>query len=64
MTAPAVGALPAVPTGISATDDTTRQEYINALNKTLGALEQRGGVNLWNVASQFFNPGQIGRAHV
>ena len=53
------GALPTAPTGL-AVNDTARQEYIDALNKTLGALEQRGGINMWNVAGQFFNPGRTG----
>ena len=53
------GALPTAPTGL-AVNDTARQEYIDALNKTLGALEQRGNVNMWNVAGQFFNPGRTG----
>jgi hypothetical protein len=53
------GALPTAPTGLGA-DAQSRQEYIDALNKTLGALEQRGGINMWNVASQFLNPGRTG----
>jgi len=59
MATPTVGALPAAPTGLAG-DDNARQEYLEALNKTLGALEQRGGVNMWNVASQFLNPGRTG----
>ena len=53
------GALPTAPTGLAG-DASARQEYLAALNKTLGALEQRGGVNMFNVASQFFNPGRTG----
>jgi murein DD-endopeptidase MepM/ murein hydrolase activator NlpD len=53
------GALPTAPTGLG-TDAQSRQEYIDALNKTLSALEQRGGINMWNVASQFLNPGRTG----
>jgi murein DD-endopeptidase MepM/ murein hydrolase activator NlpD len=53
------GALPTAPTGLAA-DESARQEYLTALTKTLGALEQRGGINLWNVASQFLNPGRTG----
>jgi len=50
------GALPSFP------DDNAKQEYFDALNKTLQALEARGGQgpNLWNVAGQFFNPGRTG----
>ena len=44
-------------------DETGRQEYFDALNKTLQALEARGNgnINLWNVAGQFFNPGRTGQ---
>jgi hypothetical protein len=50
------GALPSFP------DDTAKQEYFEALNKTLSALETRANapVNLFNVAGQFFNPGRTG----
>ena len=50
------GALPSFP------DDTAKQEYFEALNKTLSALETRANapVNLYNVAGQFFNPGRTG----
>jgi hypothetical protein len=51
------GALPSFP------DDTAKQEYFEALNKTLKALETRAEapVNLFNVAGQFFNPGRTGQ---
>ena len=54
--------MPTPPQGLGG-DDTGRQEYFDALNKTLSALEQRGnqGINLWNVAGQFFNPGRTGQ---
>ena len=57
----AVGALPAVPTALGA-DDQARQEYFDALNKTLQALEARasGGPNLWRVAGEFLDPGRTG----
>ena len=51
------GALPSFP------DDEAKQEYFEALNKTLQALETRANapVNWWNVAGQFFNPGRTGQ---
>jgi hypothetical protein len=51
------GALPSFP------DDSAKQEYFEALNKTLKALETRAEapVNLFNVAGQFFNPGRTGQ---
>ena len=56
------GNLPAPPANLGMDDD-GRQEYFDALNKTLAALEQRGnqGINWWNVAGQFFNPGRTGQ---
>jgi hypothetical protein len=56
------GNLPAAPNGLGMDDD-GRQEYFDALNKTLSALEQRGnqGINWWNVAGQFLNPGRTGQ---
>ena len=56
------GNIPAPPTGLGM-DDEGRQEYFDALNKTLSALEQRGnqGINWWNAAGQFFNPGRTGQ---
>jgi hypothetical protein len=54
--------LPAAPQGLGMDSD-GRQEYFDALNKTLSALEQRGnqGINWWNVAGQFLNPGRTGQ---
>lgn len=55
------GALPALPPGLSA-DQAAKEEYFEALNKTLQALESRASspINLFNVAGQFFNPGRTG----
>ena len=55
------GAIPAAPQNLGS-DQGAQQEYFEALNKTLKALETRSdnGVNLWNVAGQFLNPGRTG----
>lgn len=55
------GALPTAPLGIGS-DEQARQEYFDALDKSMKALEARvnAGPNLWNVAGQFFNPGRTG----
>lgn len=55
------GALPAAPYGIG-TDDTAKQEYYDAINKTLSALEARSnqGIDYWKMAGNFFNPGRTG----
>lgn len=37
-----------------------QQEYFQALNKALSALEQRQGINLFEVAGAFLNPGRTG----
>jgi hypothetical protein len=57
------GALPSTPPAGLGMDDSARQEYFDALNKTLQALENRSnnGINLWNAAGQFFNPGRTGQ---
>lgn len=57
----ALPTLPPTPQNLGA-DDNARKEYFDAINKTLAALEARAnqGVNLWNVAGQFFNPGRTG----
>jgi hypothetical protein len=55
------GAIPTAPQNLGA-DQSAQQEYFDALNKTLKALETRSdnGINLWNVAGQFLNPGRTG----
>ena len=55
------GAIPAAPPNLAA-DESGKQEYFEALNKTLKALEDRSAnsINLWNVAGQFLNPGRTG----
>jgi hypothetical protein len=55
------GALPALPPGLSS-DQAAKEEYFEALNKTVKALESRAAspINLFNVAGQFFNPGRSG----
>jgi hypothetical protein len=55
------GAIPAAPPNLGS-DESGKQEYFEALNKTLKALEDRSGnaINLWNVAGQFLNPGRTG----
>ena len=55
------GAIPAAPPNLAA-DESGKQEYFEALTKTLKALEDRSAnsINLWNVAGQFLNPGRTG----
>ena len=55
------GAIPAAPQNLGA-DESGKQEYFDALTKTLKALEDRSNnsINLWNVAGQFLNPGRTG----
>lgn len=55
------GAIPAAPSNLGA-DESGKQEYFDALTKTLKALEDRSAnsINLWNVAGQFLNPGRTG----
>lgn len=57
----ATGALPAAPYGLG-TDDTAKQEYYDAINKTLQALEARSnqGIDYWKMAGNFLNPGRTG----
>jgi len=51
--------LPKPPSGLAA-DDVAQSDYIDALNKTLTALEARQGTNMWNVAAAFLDPGRTG----
>ena len=57
--ATAPGALPSAPIGIGA-DPNSQKEYVDALNKQLAALEDRQGINLFNLAGAFLNPGRTG----
>ena len=59
MTKEATGALPTVAPGMGA-DPTASQEYIDAINKQLAALEGRQTPNLMQIASAFMNPGRTG----
>ena len=53
-------ALPTAPFGIG-TEEDARTEYVNALQKTLTALEDRNkGMNWYSVAGQLLNPGRTG----
>ena len=51
--------LPKAPLSI-ATDEPAKQEYFNALTNAVEALENRQGVNMWNVAGAFLDPGRTG----
>lgn len=55
----ALPTIPKAPTGIGL-DEGAQAEYLDALNKTLTALEARQGTNMWNVAAQFLDPGRTG----
>ena len=57
--ATSTGALPSAPVGIGL-DPQAQQEYVDALNKQLKALEERQGFNLFNLAGAFLNPGRTG----
>ena len=56
-------AVPAAPSMIGG-DDAAKQEYFQALQKTLDALEARAnqGPNMFQVAGALFNPGRTGNA--
>ena len=61
--ATSIGALPKeTPFGTGELVDPARQEYLDATDKIVKALEARGNnnVNLWNVAGAFLNPGRTG----
>lgn len=53
--------LPTPPAGLGG-DEQARQEYFDALDKTLQALEARatGGPNMFKLAGAFFDPGRTG----
>ena len=55
----ATGTLPKAPLSMSA-DDQAQTEYFAALNKTLQALEERQGPNMYNLAAAFLDPGKTG----
>lgn len=61
MALPSTATLPAVPTMLGA-DDKARQEYFDALQKTLDTLEQRAnsGPNMFQVAGALLDPGRTG----
>ena len=55
--------IPAAPSMIGA-DDAAKQEYFQALQKTLNALEARAnqGPNMYQIAGALFDPGRTGHA--
>jgi murein DD-endopeptidase MepM/ murein hydrolase activator NlpD len=57
----AIGTLPAAPYGIGSEED-SKTEYFDALNKTLAALDARSkqGPNWFNVGAAFLDPGRTG----
>ena len=54
--------VPPAPTMLGAGEDKSKQEYFEALQKTLTALEARAnqGTNWWQVAGALLNPGKTG----
>jgi hypothetical protein len=57
-----VAPLSAKPPSFLGADGEAQKEYFDALNKALASLENRQGVNLFNVAGALFNPGRTGQA--
>lgn len=57
-----IAPLSAKPPSFLGADSDAKEEYFSALNKALASLEGRPGVNLFNVAAGFFNPGRTGQA--
>jgi len=58
----AAAAVPPAPTMLGAGEDRSKQEYFDALQKTLAALEARAnqGTNWWQVAGALLSPGKTG----
>ena len=56
---PALGSLPAPPTGIGADLDASK-EYFDALQRVEQSLTQRNEPNYFKMAGEFFNPGKTG----
>lgn len=54
--------VPPMPTMLGSGEDKSKQEYFDALQKTLTALEARAnqGTNWWQVAGALLNPGKTG----
>ena len=54
--------VPPMPTMLGSGEDKSKQEYFEALQKTLTALEARAnqGTNWWQVAGALLNPGKTG----
>jgi hypothetical protein len=57
-----VAPLSAKPPSFLGADSGAQEEYFTALNKALTSLEGRSGINLFNVAAGFLNPGRTGQA--
>ena len=57
-----IAPLSAKPPSFLGADSDAQKEYFEALNKALTSLESRQGVNLFNVAAGFLNPGRTGQA--
>jgi len=57
-----IAPLSAKPPSFLGADGDAQKEYFDALNKALASLENRAGVNLFNVAGALFNPGRTGQA--
>lgn len=57
-----VAPLSAKPPSFLGADSDAQKEYFDALNKALASLENRQGINMFNVAGALFNPGRTGQA--
>jgi len=57
-----VGALPALPTGLSVADPDERKKYTESVNKVLSALENRSSIPWFKMAAAFADPGRTGSA--
>lgn len=57
-----VAPLSAKPPSFLGADADAQKEYFDALNKALASLENRQGINMFNVAGALFNPGRTGQA--
>jgi len=57
-----VGALPALPTGLSVADPEVRQQYNESIQKVLSALENRSQIPWFKLSAAMADPGRTGSA--
>jgi hypothetical protein len=55
-----VGALPALPTGLSVADPDVKEKYNESVQKVLSALENRSQIPWFKMAAAFADPGRTG----